>query len=190
MTNAKPKLCLLFPERRPARSVSSISTQYSSKDDSHAETMEDDVKGKEEYNIRRASDNTAHAQYGNENRENKPLRMEENQESSTLEKEGTDEAEKAKPEDLTAREDTGICHENITAIQLHSPEVNGELKQAGSAESNIGEEGDKNASTRSDGGEESLLEPLESNVTEAEDSNEESLQSDEGGGEYSPSAQL
>ncbi|XP_063201329.1 glutamate-rich protein 3 isoform X4 [Chroicocephalus ridibundus] len=168
-------------ERRPARSVSSISTQYSSEDDSHAETMEDDVKGKEGYNIRRASDNTAHAQYGKENGENKPLRMEENQESSTLETEGTDEAEKAKPEDLTAREDTGICHENITAIQLHSPEVNGELKQAGSAESNIGEEGDKNASTRSDGGEESLLEPLESNVTEAEDSNEESLQSDEGG---------
>ncbi|XP_054068343.1 glutamate-rich protein 3 isoform X4 [Rissa tridactyla] len=168
-------------ERRPARSVSSISTQYSSEDDSHAETMEDDVKGKEEYNIRRASDNTAHAQYGNENGENKPLRMEENQESSTLETEGTDEAEKAKPEDLTAREDTGICHENITAIQLHSPEVNRELKQAGSAESNIGEEGDKNASTRSDGGDESLLEPLESNVTEAEDSNEESLQSDEGG---------
>ncbi|KAM9283145.1 LOW QUALITY PROTEIN: glutamate-rich protein 3 [Morus bassanus] len=167
--------------RRPAQSVSSISTQYSSEDDSHAETMKDNIKGKEEYNIRRASDNTEHAQYGNENGENKLLRMEENQETFALEKEGIDEAEKAKPEDLTAREDTAIFHENITAIQHQIPEVNGELRQAGSVESNIGEDGEKNASTRRDDGEESLLVPLERNMTEVEDSNEESPQSDEGG---------
>lgn len=188
VTNTKTKLCLLFLDRRPARCVSSISTQYSSEDDSHAETMKDNIKGKEEYNIRRASDDAPHAQYGNENGENKLLRMEENQETFALEKEGIDEAEKAKREDLTAREDTGIFHDNIMAIQHQSPEVNGELKQAGSVESNIEEDGEKNASTRRDDGEESLLVPLESNMTEVEDSNEESSQSDEGGGEYSPSA--
>ncbi|XP_052656583.1 LOW QUALITY PROTEIN: glutamate-rich protein 3 [Harpia harpyja] len=168
-------------DRRPAHSLSSVSTQYSSEDDSHAEMMKDDVKGKEEYNIQRASDNTAHAQYGNENGENKLLRMEEDQEAFALEKEGIDEAEKAKPEDLTAREDTGIFHENTMATQYQSPAVNGDLKQAGSVKGNIGEDGEKNASTRRDDGEESLLVPLESSMTEAEDSNEESPQGDEGG---------
>ncbi|KAM7107379.1 glutamate-rich protein 3 [Ciconia maguari] len=168
-------------DRRPAQSLSSISTQYSSEDDSHAEMMKDNAKGKEEYTIKRASDNAAHAHYGNEKEENKLLGMEENQETFALGKEGIDEAEKAKPEDLTAREDTGIFHENIVAIQHQSPEVNGELKQTGSVGSNIGEDGEKNASTRRDGGEESLLVPLESNTTEAEDSNEESPRPDEGG---------
>ncbi|XP_076194158.1 uncharacterized protein LOC143160317 [Aptenodytes patagonicus] len=143
--------------------------------------MKDNVKGKEEYNIKRASDDAPHAQYGNENGENKLLRLEEDQETFALEKEGIDEAEKAKREDLTAREDTGIFHDNIMAIQHQSPEVNGELKQAGSVESNIEEDGEKNASTRRDDGEESLPVPLESNMTEVEDSNEESPQSDEGG---------
>lgn len=188
--NTKPKLCLLFLDRRPAHSLSSVSTQYSSEDDSHAEMMKDDVKGNEEYNIQRASDNTAHAQYGNENRENKLLRMKENQEAFALEKEGIDEAEKAKPEDLTAREDTGVFHENTMAIQYQSPAVNGDLKQSGSVESNIGEDGEKNASTRSDDGDESFLVSLESSMTKVEDSNEESPQGDEGGGEYNPSAQL
>ncbi|XP_054689741.1 glutamate-rich protein 3 [Grus americana] len=166
---------------RSAHSLSSISTQDSSEDDSHAGTMKDNVKGKGEYDIKRTSDNAAHAQYGNENGENKLLRMGENQETFALEKEGIDEAEKAKPEDLTAREDTGIFHENIIEIQHQSPEVNGELKQAGSVESDIGEDGDKNASTRRDDGQESPLVPLESNTMEAEDSNEECPQSDEGG---------
>lgn len=150
--------------------------------------MKDNIKGKEECNIKRASDTAAHAQYGNENGEKKLLRMEENQETFALEKEGIDEAEKAKPEDLTAREDTGIFHENVMAIQHQSPEVNGELKEAGSVESNVVEDGDKNASTRRDDGEESLLAPLESSMTEVEDSNEETPQGDEGGGEYSPPA--
>ncbi|XP_069644483.1 glutamate-rich protein 3 isoform X2 [Haliaeetus albicilla] len=168
-------------DRKPAHSLSSVSTQYSSEDDSHGEMMKDDVKGKEEYNIQRASDNTAHAQYGNENGENKLLRMKENPEAFALEKEGIDEAEKAKREDLTAREDTGVFHENTMAIQYQSPAVNGDLKQAGSVESNIGEDGEKNASTRRDDGEESLLVPLKSSMTEAEDSNEESPQDDEEG---------
>ncbi|GAB0193309.1 glutamate-rich protein 3 [Grus japonensis] len=169
------------PGGRSAHSLSSISTQDSSEDDSHAGTMKDNVKGKGEYDIKRTSDNAAHAQYGNENGENKLLRMGENQETFALEKEGIDEAEKAKPEDLTAREDTGIFHENIIEIQHQSPEVNGELKQAGSVESDIGEDGEKNASTRRDDGQESPLVPLESNMMEAEDSNEECPQSDEGG---------
>ncbi|XP_059678213.1 glutamate-rich protein 3 [Gavia stellata] len=122
-------------DRRPAHSCSSISNLYSSEDDSYAETMKDNVKGEEEYNVKRASDNAAHAQYGNE--ENKLLRMEENQKTFALEKEGLDEAEKANPEDLTARKKTGIFRENIMAIQHQSPEVNGELKQAVSVESNI-----------------------------------------------------
>ncbi|KAM6128698.1 glutamate-rich protein 3 [Phoenicopterus ruber ruber] len=166
---------------RPAHSLSSVSTQYSSEDDSHTETPKDNVKGKEEDDIKRASDNAAHAQYGNENEENKLLRMGENQETFALEKEGIDEGEKAKPEDLTGREDTGIFHENIMEIQHQSPEVNGELKQTGSVESNIGEDGEKNASTRRDDGEESLLVPLESSMMEVEDSNEEPPQSDEAG---------
>lgn len=189
VTNTKTKLCLLFLERQPAHSLSSVSTQYSSEDDSRGETMEDDVKGKEECNIERASDNAAHAQYGNENGENKLLRMEENRETFTLEKEGIDEAEKAKPEDLTAREDTGIFNDDIMAIQHQSPEVNVELQRAGLAESNTGEDGEKNASTRRDDGEESLV-PLASSMTDTEDSSEESPQSDDGGGEYGPSAQL
>ncbi|XP_075615214.1 glutamate-rich protein 3 [Balearica regulorum gibbericeps] len=166
---------------RSARSLSSISTQDSSEDDSHAGTMKGNVKGKGEYDIKRTSDNAAHAQYGNENGENKLLRMGENQETFALEEEGIDEAEKAKPEDLTAREDTGIFHEDIIEIQHQSPEVDGELKQAGSVESNIGDDGEKNASTRRDDGEESPLVPLESNMMEAEDSNEECPQSDEEG---------
>ncbi|XP_068263234.1 glutamate-rich protein 3 [Nyctibius grandis] len=175
---------------KPAHSLSSISTQYSSEDDSHPEMMEDSVKGEEEYNIKRASDNTAHAQYGNENGDKKLLRKEENQEPSALEKEGTEGAEKAKPQDLAAREDTGIFHANIMATQHQSPEVHGELKQAGPVEGNTGEDGEKNASTRRDAGEESRLVPLESGVMEAEGGEEESPRSDEGGGEYSPSAQL
>lgn len=190
VTNTKTKLCLLFLDRRPAQSLSSISTQCSSEDDSHAETRKDDVKGKEGDHIKRPPETTAQARCGDENGENKLLRMEESQETFALEKEGIDEAEKAKPEDLAAREDTGIFHENIMALEHQSPEVNGELEQAGSVESNVGEDGEKNASTREDDGEESLLVPLESNTTEMEDSNEESPQSDEGGGEYRPSAQL
>ncbi|XP_075365109.1 glutamate-rich protein 3 [Mycteria americana] len=166
-------------DRRPARSLSSISTQYSSEDDSRAEMMKDNAKGKEEYTIERASDNAARAHYGNENEENKLLGMEENQDTFALEKEGIDEADLTA--DLTAREDTGTFHENIVAIRHQSPEVNGELKQTGSVGSDVGEDGEKNASTRRDGGEESLLVPLESNRTEAEDSSEESPQPDKGG---------
>uniref|UniRef100_A0A8C3KC78 DUF4590 domain-containing protein n=1 Tax=Calidris pygmaea TaxID=425635 RepID=A0A8C3KC78_9CHAR len=175
---------------RAAHSVSSISTQYSSDNDSDAETMEDDVKGKEDHNIKTASDDAEHAQYGNESRENKLLRMEENQETFTLEKEGIDEAEKAEAEDLTVREDTGIFDENIMAIEQQSPEVPGELKQAGSGEGDIREDGEKNASARRDDGKESLLVPLESNVMQGEDSNEGSPRGDGEGGEYSPPVEL
>ncbi|XP_040466826.1 glutamate-rich protein 3 [Falco naumanni] len=166
--------------QRSTHSPSSISTQYSSEDDSHVETIKDNVKGKEDHDFKRASDNAAHAQYGNENGENELLRMEENQETSVLEKEGIEEAEKAKPEDLTAREDTGIFCENTMAIQCQSPNVNGELKQAESVESNVGEDGEKNTSTRRGDGVEGLLVPLESSMTQVEDSDEESPQSNKG----------
>ncbi|XP_014792663.1 PREDICTED: glutamate-rich protein 3 [Calidris pugnax] len=164
---------------RAAHSVSSISTQYSSDSDSDAETMEDDVKGKEEHNIRLASDDVEHASASAE-----LLRMEENQETFTLEKEGIDETEKAEAEDLTVREDTGIFDENIMAIERQSPEVPEELKQAGSGEGDIREDREKNASARRDDGKESLLVPLESDVMQGEDSNEGSPRGDgEGGSE-------
>ncbi|XP_068809660.1 glutamate-rich protein 3 isoform X2 [Struthio camelus] len=157
------------PERRSARSLSSMSTLYSSEDDSAGKTK-DDVKGNEEYDIERASDNTAHTRYGNENGENKLLTMEDDLETFALEKKGTDEAEKTETEDVAARENTEIFHENIMAIQHQGPEVNGELKPAGSVESNTKEYG-----------EEDVLVSLESSVMEAEDRREESPPSDEGG---------
>ncbi|XP_071605925.1 glutamate-rich protein 3 isoform X2 [Heliangelus exortis] len=166
---------------RPAHSLSSSSAQYSSEDESHDETVKDNVVGKEEYNSKRASDNTAHAQNGNKNREKKLLRMEEIQETFALEKEGIDEAEKVEPEDLTAREDSGIFHENILAVQHPSPEGTGKPQQAGSAEGNVGEDGEKNASTRRDSRAGSLAGPLESSLTDVEDKSEESPQSSRGG---------
>ncbi|XP_075277528.1 uncharacterized protein LOC142361431 isoform X4 [Opisthocomus hoazin] len=168
-------------DQRSARSLSSAGTPCSSEDDSDGEMEKDGVMGKEEYDIEKASDNAARAQYGNEHGENKPLRMEENQETFAPEEEGIDEAEKAESEDLTVGEGTGIFHENIMRRQHQSPAVNGELKQTGSVESAVREDGEKNASIRSDAGEESLLVPLESNTMEAEDSDEESAQGDGGG---------
>ncbi|XP_057263145.1 glutamate-rich protein 3 isoform X2 [Pezoporus wallicus] len=164
---------------RPVHSLSSVSTQYSSEDDSRAETMKDDVEGKEEHNDERASNNTAHEQFGNENGENKLHRVEENQETSVLEEEGIDGAQKAKP-DLTARGDNGIFHENTTAVQHKSPEVNRELNEAASVQSDTGED-EENTSTGRGDGEEGVLVPLESSVTEVEDSNDEDPRSDEGG---------
>uniref|UniRef100_A0A8B9Q3B7 DUF4590 domain-containing protein n=1 Tax=Apteryx owenii TaxID=8824 RepID=A0A8B9Q3B7_APTOW len=167
-------------DRRSTHSLSSMSTLYSSEDDS-AEKINDNVKGNEEYDIERASDNTAHACYGNENGENKLLRMEDNLETFSLEKERIDEAEKTETEDLTARENTEFFCENIMAIQHQGPEVDGELKQAGSVESNTREDGEKNARNRKEDGEEDVLVSLESNMMEVEDRNEDFPQSDEGG---------
>ncbi|XP_021260901.1 glutamate-rich protein 3 isoform X2 [Numida meleagris] len=167
-------------DRSSARSLSSTSTQYSSEEDSDAEKMNENVKGKEEYDIKEASDNPAHAQYGNENGENKPFRREDSQETSSLEEEGTDEAEKTKTEALTSRENTETFPESIMAIQHQSPDVTGERKQAGSAESNIRGEEEK-ASDRRDSGEENVPVPLENSMMEVEDRNEGSPQSDEGG---------
>lgn len=138
--------------------------------------MTDNVNGKEDCNIKSTSDSAAHLHYGNENGEKKLLRMEENREISALEKKGTDEAEKAKPEDLTAREDTRIFHENIMAMERQNPEVNGEFKQTGSGESKMNEE------------EKCPPVPWESRVLNT-DGKEESPWCEEGGGEYSP-AQL
>lgn len=176
MTNTKLKCCLLFSERRPADSFSSMSTQCSTETDSHAETMTDNVNGKEECNIKSTTDSAARVHDGNENGEKKLLRMEENQEISALEKKGIDEAEKIKPEDVAAREDTRIFHENIMAMQHQNPEVNREFKQTGSGESNMNEE------------EKCLPVPWESRALNMEDGNEEFPWCEEGGGEYSPSA--
>ncbi|XP_053840886.1 glutamate-rich protein 3 [Vidua macroura] len=155
-------------ERRPADSLSSMRTQCSTETDSHAEMMADNVNGKEDCNIKSTSDSAAHAHYGNENGEKKLLRVEENQENSVLEKKGIDEAEKTKPEDLTAREDTRIFNENIMAMQHQNPEVNGEFKQTGSGESNMNEE------------EKCPPVPWESRVLNMEDGSEEAPWSEEG----------
>lgn len=152
--------------------------------------MNGNVKGKEECDIKEASDNTACAQYGNENGENKLFRTEDSQETFSLEEEGTDEAEKTKAEALTSRENTEAFNENITSIQHQSPDVTGEMKQAGSVGSNIRGEEEKKANNRRDGGGKNVAVPLENNMMEVEDRDEESPQSSEGGGEYSPYAEL
>eukprot|EP00075_Anas_platyrhynchos_P030270 XP_027319523.1 glutamate-rich protein 3 isoform X2 [Anas platyrhynchos] len=167
-------------DRRSAHSLSSTSAQYSSGDDSDVQKMIENVKGKEEYDIKKASDNTAHAQYRSENGENKLFKIEDNQETFTLEKEDIHEAEKTKVEDRPAGEDTEIFHENITSIQHQSPEVNWELRQARTVESNIKEDGEKNASNKRDSGEKDVLVPLENNMMEVENRNEEFPQSDKG----------
>ncbi|XP_062437525.1 glutamate-rich protein 3 [Rhea pennata] len=166
-------------DRRSAHSLSSMSTPYSSEDDS-AEKIKDNVKGHEEHNIERASDNTAHTCYTNENGENKLLRMEDNLEIFALEKEGIDEAEKTETEDIIVRENDEIFHGNIMAIQHQDPEVNGELKQIESVESYTMEDREKNACNRKEDGEEDVLVSLESNMMKVENRSEESPQSDGG----------
>lgn len=170
------ELSLLFPEGRPVDSLSSMSAQCSPDTDPGADTMADNGNGKEDSNIKTASDSAAHAHHGNENREKKLLRMEENQEASALGKKGIDEAEKATPEALTAREDTRIFHENIMAMQHDSPEVNGGLKQTELGESNTNEE------------QKCPPVPWESRALKVEDGSEESPWCEEGAGEYSPPA--
>lgn len=181
---------LLFLDRSSVLSLSSTSTQYSSEDESDTEKMKENVEGKEERDIKEASDNTACAQYGNESGENKLFRTEDSQKTFSLEEEGMDEAETTKTEALTSRENTEAFHENILEIQHQSPDVTGEMKQAGSVESSIRGEEEKKANSRRDSGEKNVSVPLEKNMMEVEDGNEESPQSDEGGGEYSPCAEL
>lgn len=134
--------------------------------------------------------NTAVVHCGNENGEKKLPGMEENQETSALEKNGIDKADQAKPEDLTAREDTGIFHESIQKIQHHGPEDKDEVKQTGPVEITVGEDEEMNASTRRQDGEEGLSIPLESGRMEAKDDNEEPPLNAKRGGECSRSAQL
>lgn len=136
----------------------------------------DNVNGQQDCSFKSASDSAAHAQCGNESGEKELLRMEENQETSALEKKGIDEAEKTKPEDLTAREDTRISHENIMSMQHQNHEVNGEFKQTGPGEGNRNEE------------EKSAAVPWGSRALDTEDGSEECPWSEEGAGECSPSA--
>ncbi|XP_072199485.1 glutamate-rich protein 3 [Excalfactoria chinensis] len=167
-------------DRSSACSLSSTSTQYSSEDHSDDEKMKENVKDKEECDVKEASDdNITHAQYGNESGESKLFRTEDSQETFTLEEEGMDEAEKTTTEALTSRENTETFHENVIAVH-QSPDVNGEMKQAGSVGSNVREE-EENASNGRDGGEKIVSVPLENNMMEVEDRNEESPQRDEGG---------
>ncbi|XP_042676007.1 LOW QUALITY PROTEIN: glutamate-rich protein 3 [Centrocercus urophasianus] len=168
-------------DRSSAPSLSSTSTQYSSEDESDTEKMKENVKGKEERDIKEASDNTACALYGNESGENKLFRTEDSQKTFSLEEEGMDEAETTKTEALTSRENTEAFHENILEIQHQSPDVTGEMKQAGSMESSIRGEEEKKANNRRDSGEKNVSVPLEKNMMEVKDGNEESPQSDEGG---------
>ncbi|CAN0192156.1 unnamed protein product [Bubo scandiacus] len=106
--------------------------------------------------------------------------------AASLSQAEADEEEKTNPEDLTAREDTGSLDEDTTAAWSQSPEVPGELKQAESVESLLEEDKERDASSRGDDGED--LVPSESGVSEAEDSDEERPESDEGSvlEDYSP----
>ncbi|XP_074689257.1 glutamate-rich protein 3 [Strix aluco] len=107
-------------------------------------------------------------------------------EQASLSQAEADEEEKKNPEDLRVREDTGSLDEDTTATRHQSPEVPGELKQAESVESLLEEDKERDASSRGYDGEDFV--PSESGVSEAEDSNEEWPESDEGSvlEDYSP----
>lgn len=150
-----------------------MSTQCSTQT---AEMVTDNVNGQEDCNFKSAPDSAAHAHCGNESGEKELLRTEENQETSALEKKGINEAQKTKPEDLTAREDTRISHENIMPMQHQNPEVNGEFKQTGPGEGNRNEE------------EKSAAVPRGSRALDTEDGSEECPGCEEGAGECCPSA--
>ncbi|NWJ10682.1 ERIC3 protein, partial [Crypturellus undulatus] len=163
-------------DRRSADCSSSVSTLYSSEDDS-AEKFKDNVKGNGECDIERAAGNVALTGCGNENGENDQARMEDNPETFALEKEGIDEAEETE----AARISTDFFHENITAIQHQDPEVSGCLEDTGSVEGNTREDGKKVAYNGKEDGEEDVTVSLEGYMMEVKDRNEESPQSDKGG---------
>ncbi|XP_038268303.1 glutamate-rich protein 3 isoform X2 [Dermochelys coriacea] len=161
-------------DRKSASSLSSSSTLYSSEDDSEAEKTKDHVKGNEKENI----DKTATcAKYGNETWESKP---QENQEMDVVEEE-MDEAEETKAE-AVMREEVEVLHGSIMEIHHQGiDELNGELRHVGSIENNAREEGEEDGSNTREDGEEVVLVHLEGSTVEAEATNKDPPEVDEGG---------
>uniref|UniRef100_A0A452GQU8 DUF4590 domain-containing protein n=1 Tax=Gopherus agassizii TaxID=38772 RepID=A0A452GQU8_9SAUR len=164
----------LKPDRKSASSLSSSSTLYSSEDDSEAEKMKDHVKGNEKEDI----DGTATREnYGNETWESKP---EENQEMDAVEEEEMDEAEEIKAE-AVMREEVEVLHGHMEIHNQSTDELNGELRHVGSIENNAREEGEKDGSNTREDGEEVVLVHLEGSTMEAEATNKDPPEADEGG---------
>ncbi|KAM9128791.1 glutamate-rich protein 3 [Pangshura tecta] len=162
-------------DRNSASSLSSSSTLYSSEDDSEAEKMKDHVKGNEKENIDRLA---TCEKYGNETWESKP---EENQEIDAVEEEEMDEAEETKAE-AVMREEVGVLHGHIMEIHHQgTDELYGELRPVGSMENNAREEGEKDGSNTREDGKEVVLVHLEGSTVEAEATNKDPPEVDEGG---------
>ncbi|XP_032638023.1 glutamate-rich protein 3 isoform X4 [Chelonoidis abingdonii] len=164
----------LKPDRKSASSLSSSSTLYSSEDDSEAEKMKDHIKGNEKEDI----DGTAtREKYGNETWESK---AEENQEMDAVEEEEMDEAEETKAE-AVMREEVEVLHGHMEIQHQGTDELSGELRHVGSIENNAREEGEKDGSNTREDGEEVVLVHLEGSTVEAEVTNKDPPDVDEGG---------
>ncbi|XP_039339142.1 glutamate-rich protein 3 isoform X1 [Mauremys reevesii] len=162
-------------DRNSASSLSSSSTLYSSEDDSEAEKMKDHVKGNEKEDIDRTA---TREKYGNETWESKP---EENQEMDAVEEEEMDEAEETKAE-AVMREEVEVLHGHMMEIHHQgTDELNGELRPVGSIENNAREEGEKDGSNTREDGKEVVLVHLEGSTVEAEATNKDPPEVDEGG---------
>ncbi|KAM7162960.1 glutamate-rich protein 3 [Macrochelys suwanniensis] len=162
-------------DRKSASSLSSSSTLYSSEDNSDAKKMKDRVKGNEKEDI----DKTATlAKYGHETWESKP---EESQEIDAVEEEEMDEAEETKAE-AVMREEVEVLHGSMMEIHHQgTDELNGELRHVGSIENNAREEGEEDGSNTREDGEEVILVHLEGSTVEAEATNKDPPEVDEGG---------
>ncbi|XP_032638022.1 glutamate-rich protein 3 isoform X3 [Chelonoidis abingdonii] len=161
-------------DRKSASSLSSSSTLYSSEDDSEAEKMKDHIKGNEKEDI----DGTAtREKYGNETWESK---AEENQEMDAVEEEEMDEAEETKAE-AVMREEVEVLHGHMEIQHQGTDELSGELRHVGSIENNAREEGEKDGSNTREDGEEVVLVHLEGSTVEAEVTNKDPPDVDEGG---------
>ncbi|XP_044884700.1 glutamate-rich protein 3 isoform X4 [Mauremys mutica] len=162
-------------DRNSASSLSSSSTLYSSEDDSEAEKMKDHVKGNEKEDIDRTA---TREKYGNETWESKP---EENQEMDAVEEEEMDEAEETKAE-AVMREEVEVLHGHMMEIHHQgTDELSGELRPVGSIENNAREEGEKDGSNTREDGKEVVLVHLEGSTVEAEATNKDPPEVDEGG---------
>ncbi|XP_077681493.1 glutamate-rich protein 3 [Eretmochelys imbricata] len=161
-------------DRKSASSLSSSSTLYSSEDDSEAEKTKDCVKGNEKEDIDRTA---TCAKYGNDTWESKP---QENQEIDAVEEE-MDEAEETKAE-AVMREEVEVLHGSIMEIHHQGiDELNGEFRHVGSIENNAREEGEEDGSNTREDGEEVVLVHLEGSTVEAEATNKDPPEVDEGG---------
>uniref|UniRef100_A0A8C3IDM6 Glutamate rich 3 n=1 Tax=Chrysemys picta bellii TaxID=8478 RepID=A0A8C3IDM6_CHRPI len=162
-------------DRKSASSLSSSSTLYSSEDDSEAEKMKDHVKGNEKEDL----DRTATSEkYGNETWESKP---EGNQEIDAVEEEEMDEAEETKAE-AVMREEVEVLHGSMMEIHHQgTDELNGERRHVGSIENNARDEGGEDGSNTREDGEEVVLVHLEGSTVEAEATNKDPPEVDEGG---------